>query len=411
MIAPLNVFCCYARKDQELLEQLKTHLVPLQLEGLITIWSDQDLNGGIEWEKELHARLKNADIILLLISPDFMNSDYSYSTEMQRALIRHDKNEAVVIPIILRPVSWQGAPFSKIQVLPTNAESVTSKKWHDRDEAFLDITKSIRKIVKELIGKSSHDRDIPAITHSPTQPKRRRPLVVVVGLLLLSLLVLVGTNISKWLPPSVPKPTQTNSSQPYPPEFSGLGHGNFDFLDPLSQPQPGHWQIQRNKDGNGSCLFSGGALHATELNTGQTFHCYGPPLLSNFAFEVQMTIIQGDCGGISFREDTLTHSFYQFDVCSKLAGSQYDLFKVNENDYKKPSLSYGDVPDSISGLNTTILLAVVVQGSTINLFINHQPIPSVHDSSYTQGSLDLTARDDDSSKTEVVYKNATVWTF
>jgi TIR domain len=75
MFAPLEVFCCYAHEDQEMLEHLQKHLMLLQRNGQITVWSDTNLNAGAEWEKELHQHLESADIILLLISPDFMNSD------------------------------------------------------------------------------------------------------------------------------------------------------------------------------------------------------------------------------------------------------------------------------------------------------------------------------------------------
>lgn len=94
MITPLEVFCCYAREDQEMLVKLKKHLAPLVRQGKITIWSDVDLRAGTEWEKELHHHLESADIILLLISPDFMASDYCYSAEMERALVRHTKGSA-----------------------------------------------------------------------------------------------------------------------------------------------------------------------------------------------------------------------------------------------------------------------------------------------------------------------------
>ena len=79
----------------------------------------------MEWEKELHKHLESADIILLLISSDFMSSDYCYSTEMRRALARHDEGGAQVIPILLRSIFWQNAPFAKLQVIPTNARQVT----------------------------------------------------------------------------------------------------------------------------------------------------------------------------------------------------------------------------------------------------------------------------------------------
>ncbi len=98
----VEVFCCYARKDQSLLLELKTHLTPLQREGLITLWADIDINAGMEWEKEIQRHLNTAQIILLLISPDFIASEYCYSVEMQRAVERHECGEARVIPIILQ---------------------------------------------------------------------------------------------------------------------------------------------------------------------------------------------------------------------------------------------------------------------------------------------------------------------
>lgn len=145
MPVPLEVFCCYAREDQEMLEHLKKHLMPLQRSSQITIWSDTNLNAGVEWEKELHQHLESADLILLLISPDFMSSDYCYSTEMKRAIERHDQGSAHVIPILLRPTFWQNEPFAKLQIVPTDATPITT--WADRDEAFYDVIGYINRYI------------------------------------------------------------------------------------------------------------------------------------------------------------------------------------------------------------------------------------------------------------------------
>jgi len=151
MSTPLTIFCCYARKDQKMLEHLKIHLIPLERQGRITIWSDTDIDAGEEWEKELHQHLETAAIILLLISPDFMASDYCYSTEMTRAIARHNQHTARVIPILLRPViHWDKAPFAKLQVIPTNANYVTG--WADQEEAFHDIALQISKVVDMLLA-------------------------------------------------------------------------------------------------------------------------------------------------------------------------------------------------------------------------------------------------------------------
>jgi WD40 repeat protein len=148
----IEVFCCYAREDQPLLVQLQKHLKPLQHEGLITLWADIDIDAGTEWEKEIHRHLNTAQIILLLISPDFMASEYCYSVEMQRAIERHEHGEARVIPIILRPVAWQKTRLGKLQALPTDARPITSGKWHHQDEAFYDVAEGIRDAVEVLLA-------------------------------------------------------------------------------------------------------------------------------------------------------------------------------------------------------------------------------------------------------------------
>lgn len=152
MVAPLNIFCCYAREDRVLMENLRKHLKPLQRRGFITIWSDMDINAGDAWEDEIKRHLDSANIILLLVSPDFMDSDYCYSTEMERALERHTKKEARVIPIIMRPTNWKGAPFDTLQVLPTNAKPVTDRRsWLTEDEALNDVSEHFSTIVANLL--------------------------------------------------------------------------------------------------------------------------------------------------------------------------------------------------------------------------------------------------------------------
>lgn len=130
--------------------RLQKHLAPLLRQGLITLWSDTNLGAGVEWEKELHRHLESADIILLLISPDFMDSDYCSSTEMGRAIERHDEGSAVVIPVLLRATLWQNAPFAKLQMVPKDAKPVTN--WADRDDAFNDITMWVHRVILKLLS-------------------------------------------------------------------------------------------------------------------------------------------------------------------------------------------------------------------------------------------------------------------
>src|SRR5262249_50196880 len=145
------IFICYARKDEDLLNELKSHLEPLQKEGLIEVWYDRNVDAGTEWEPQIMQHLGTAQIVLLLVSADFMRSDYCYGIEMKRALERHERGEAKVLPIILRPVYWHGKPLGKLQALPTDGKPVTSPYWQDRDAAFYDITLGIHKLVEQLI--------------------------------------------------------------------------------------------------------------------------------------------------------------------------------------------------------------------------------------------------------------------
>ena len=144
----IEVFYSYSHEDEELRQQLENHLSILRRQGVITDWHYRQIGAGREWEGEIDAHLNAAHVILLLISSDFIASDYCYDVEMQRAMERHEAGEARVIPVILRPVDWEAAPFSHLQALPIGVRPVT--RWEDRDEAFADIARGIRGVVEEL---------------------------------------------------------------------------------------------------------------------------------------------------------------------------------------------------------------------------------------------------------------------
>jgi hypothetical protein len=146
-ILPIEVFVAYAHEDEALLTKLENHLRSLYRKGLITIWSDRQILPGTEWKQEIDVRLKRADIILLLVSPHFLTSNYS-GIEMRKALERHQENEARVIPIIVRPCEWSNAPFARLPVLPTDTNPVTN--WGSQDEAFFDVVTGIRHVVEDL---------------------------------------------------------------------------------------------------------------------------------------------------------------------------------------------------------------------------------------------------------------------
>ena len=145
----IKVFISYSHKDEILKDELLKHLSILKRKGIVLIWNDRDMIPGDELDSEIIEHLNTSTIILLLISPDFMASDYCFDVEMASAIKRHKCGLARVIPIILRKTDdWNSLPIGKLLALPKDGKPVTS--WLDRDEAFADITRGIRETIDNL---------------------------------------------------------------------------------------------------------------------------------------------------------------------------------------------------------------------------------------------------------------------
>jgi hypothetical protein len=123
-------------------------LATLRASGAISEWHDRRIAPGEDWDKEISHYLDKADVILLLLSADFLASGYCRGKEMKRAIERLEAGQAKVIPIMLRAVDWHGEAISKLQALPTDAKPVTS--WPNKDEAWTDVAAGIRRAVTEL---------------------------------------------------------------------------------------------------------------------------------------------------------------------------------------------------------------------------------------------------------------------
>src|SRR5437867_1884478 len=122
----IEVFYCYSHVDEELRNELEKHLAILKRQGIIDDWYDRDIDPGTPWDQAIRERLNKARIILLLISPDFLASDYCWDTEMKQAMGRHKNGQVCVMPIILRPVHWENEEFGKLQALPKDAMPITT---------------------------------------------------------------------------------------------------------------------------------------------------------------------------------------------------------------------------------------------------------------------------------------------
>ena len=147
---PVTVFFSYSHLDEDLRDELEKHLSVLKRSGIIETWHDRRIGAGEEFDSSISHYLENANIILLMISANFLASDYCYDIEMCRAIERHNAGEARVIPVILNACDWKHAPFGNLIAVPTDGHPVTN--WSDQNEAFLDIVGAIRQAAIELSG-------------------------------------------------------------------------------------------------------------------------------------------------------------------------------------------------------------------------------------------------------------------
>jgi hypothetical protein len=147
----LSAFISYSHEDEKLKLELDKHLNPLRRQNLIETWHDGKILAGEEWSKTISEKMKDADIILLLISIDFINSYYCYEVELEEALELHDAKKARVIPVILRTCLWNHTPFAKLQALPKEAKAVAA--WTGGwDEALTNVAAGVRQVAEEMLG-------------------------------------------------------------------------------------------------------------------------------------------------------------------------------------------------------------------------------------------------------------------
>lgn len=158
-----EVFFSYSHKDESLRDRLETHLAMLKREGTIETWHDRRITAGDEFAGAIDAQIETADLILLLVSADFLNSRYCYDVEMKRAMERHAAYEARVMPIILRYCDWHSAPFGKLLAAPKDGKPIVS--WPDLDEAFVDVVQQIRSALPSTARPSKFSPPI----NPPTQ--------------------------------------------------------------------------------------------------------------------------------------------------------------------------------------------------------------------------------------------------
>lgn len=145
---PVSIFASYAREDRQYLDRLRVHLTLLIREGIAELWTEQQIASGDNWHEEIQENVRSAHIIVFLVSADFLASDYIWYQEMDVALTRHRGGQAVVVPILVRDVEWETAPFAFIEMLPKGCLPISA--WKDPELAFTEVTRAIRDLIRTI---------------------------------------------------------------------------------------------------------------------------------------------------------------------------------------------------------------------------------------------------------------------
>jgi hypothetical protein len=144
----IKLFYSYSHKDEELRNELAEHLFPLERAGLIEVWHDREMLPGDTVDAEIAEKLRSADLVLVLVSPSFIKSEYCWDIELRNAIERHERGEARVVPVVLRPCQWQLTPLKTLLAMPTDGRAVIN--WPNRDTAYDDVARGIAKLAKAM---------------------------------------------------------------------------------------------------------------------------------------------------------------------------------------------------------------------------------------------------------------------
>lgn len=188
----VKLFISYSHEDEAYKNKLLTHLTMLKREGLIEPWSDRTIMAGEDFSAAIDGELAKADIILLLVSANFIQSAYCYSREMTRAMELHRSGAAHVVPVIVRPCEWQTSPFGTLTATPKDGQAITT--WNNDDQAYLDVVKAIRRIVEKREGTS-----VPVPASAAVQrPVRKAGWRVPFGIAAGAAALCVGGGVAYW---------------------------------------------------------------------------------------------------------------------------------------------------------------------------------------------------------------------
>ena len=152
---PVRIFIAYSTHDLAFKEEIRKRLKPLLRAGKVTLWDNWDIEAGANWDNMIQENLHQADLILLLLSPDALDSDYFYEVEAPIALRRHKAGEAITVGVLLRPCSFKHTPFEfeQYELLPKKGYPITDPRWANADEAYLTVVEEVDALVEKINSK------------------------------------------------------------------------------------------------------------------------------------------------------------------------------------------------------------------------------------------------------------------
>ncbi len=156
----IKIFISYSHKDKEYCVELDNHLSALKRNNIVESWQDSAIVPGEYWDTKIKKNLTEADIVVFLLSADFLASTYIYEHEIQIAYDRHQRDEVIIVPVMVRKCVFKGTIFEQIQGLPTNLVPIVNASWHSRDDAYFDVAERLERIILDLKGRKENNKEI-----------------------------------------------------------------------------------------------------------------------------------------------------------------------------------------------------------------------------------------------------------
>lgn len=151
-----EVFISYAHDNLDEREELIKHLTVLKRQGLISNWSDKKLIGGEIWDKVIKKKLDDADIVLFLVSSEFLASDYINNVEVEETIKKYHENTVQVFPIILNNCMWEQTKLNSFQAVPSDKGRLKPiSEWADKNKAYYTVSIELMKSIKGQISDDS----------------------------------------------------------------------------------------------------------------------------------------------------------------------------------------------------------------------------------------------------------------